>query len=62
MNGANIIMVKLRLTVDLLLSIDNNSNTKVEDIVNELDYNFSDTTGQAEVKATEIIDYKVYGD
>lgn len=45
------------LTVKILLHV--NEDADVEEVVNELDYDFSDTTTKAEVIDTEITDMQI---
>jgi len=49
--------VIVELKVKLLLKMD--SDSEVSDIMNELEYNFTDTTGSADVEDMEITDYEV---
>ena len=49
--------VFVELKVRLVLNQDEIATT--EEIVNELDYDFKDTTGMADVEDTEILDYEV---
>lgn len=44
--------VYIDLSVRLIMTVD--EGVDVDDVVSELDYNFSDTTGQATVEDTEI--------
>ena len=45
------------LTIKLLLNVD--EDVDVEKVVNELDYDFSDTTTKADIIDSEIVDMKV---
>jgi hypothetical protein len=49
--------VTVEVKVKLLLNVSDNEN--LADIVNELEYDFSDTTGKADVVDTEILDWEV---
>ena len=55
MNNRRKVIVELK--VKLLLNVDEES--QISDIVDELDYNFSDTTGSADVIDTEISDFEI---
>lgn len=45
--------VKVRITMKV------DEGTEVSEVLNECDYNFSDTTGHADIEDTEIIDHDV---
>jgi len=49
--------VTVEVKIKLLLSID--EGIEVSEVVNELEYEFTDITGKATVEDTEIIDYEV---
>lgn len=49
--------VHVELRVKLILNMD--EDISVSEVLDELDYNFSDTTTKAEVEDTEIQDYEV---
>ena len=49
--------VTVKLEVMAKMTIDEGDN--VFDIVNEMDYNFTDTTTQATIEDTEILDFEV---
>ncbi len=49
--------VKVKIEVELSMNVD--EGVEVSDVINELEYNFSDTTTQATVEDTEIIDYEI---
>ena len=49
--------VTVKLEVMAKMTIDEGVN--VFDIVNEMDYNFTDTTTQATIEDTEILDFEV---
>lgn len=49
--------VHVNLTVHLYLKME--EDAKLDDIINELDYDFTDTTGDATVEDTEIRDFEV---
>jgi hypothetical protein len=50
-------MVTVKLQVELKIRAD--EGVEIGDIVNEMDYNFSDTTTKATIEDTEILDYEV---
>ena len=52
-------MSKVYITVEVGLIIDINDGVEVSDIINELDYNFTDTTGNATILDMAIEDYKI---
>ena len=49
--------VYVNLTVKLIMVVD--EGVEVSDVVNELDYNFSDTTGSADIEDTSIEDFEI---
>lgn len=49
--------IEVVLKVKLLLNID--KNAEVDEVINELDYNFTDTTGTAVVYDSTIEDFEV---
>jgi len=49
--------VHVELKVKLILNVD--EDIEVSEVLDELDYNFVDTTTKAEVEDTEILDYEV---
>lgn len=49
--------IYINLKVKLIIRQDEDADT--DHILNELDYNFKDTTGKAEVEDTEILDYAI---
>jgi len=49
--------VYVELKVKLVMTID--ESVDVDEVISELDYDFSDTTTQATVEDTEITDYEV---
>lgn len=49
--------VHVELKVKLILNVD--EDIEVSEVLDELDYNFEDTTTKAEVEDTEILDYEV---
>jgi hypothetical protein len=49
--------VYINLTVKLVLNVDD--GVEISDVVNELDYEFGDNTGLADVIDTEILDHEV---
>lgn len=52
-------MSKVYLTLKVDLVIDVNDGVEVDDVVNELDYGFTDTTGNATILDMAIEDYKI---
>ena len=49
--------ITANLTVKLLLYV--NENADVSKVINELNYNFSDTTTEANIIDSEIIDFEI---
>ena len=49
--------VKILLTVSVDMVVD--EGTEVQEIVSELDYDFVDTTGKADINDTEIVNHEV---
>lgn len=49
--------VYVTLTVKLIMTVD--EGVEVSDVINELDYNFSDTTGNADVQDTTIENFEI---
>jgi hypothetical protein len=52
-------MRKVCVTIEVRLVIEQNDGVETAEIIDELDYNFSDTTDKATVVETEILDYEV---
>jgi hypothetical protein len=52
-------MSKVYVSINIDLIIDMDSGTNLSDIINEMDYNFSDTTGNATIVDSIISDYTV---
>ncbi len=50
---------KVTVKVEVKLSMTVNDGVEVSEIIDELDYDFSDTTTQATIEDTEIIDHEV---
>ena len=50
---------KMQVEVKVRLSIRADDDIELSEIMDEIDYNFSDTTTKAEVEDTEILDYEV---
>ena len=48
--------VTVNVTVKLTMIVD--EGVEIGEVVNELEYNFADTTTQATVEDTEIVDYE----
>lgn len=49
--------VHVKVTVDLFMVVD--EGTEVSEVINEMDYSFSDTTGKADIQDTTILDQEV---
>ena len=49
--------VHVKLTVDLVLKVD--EGVEVQEVVDELDYSFKDTTTKADVEDSTITDFEV---
>lgn len=49
--------VYVDVTVRLIIRADDDAS--IDHILNELDYNFSDTTGKANIEDTEITNYNI---
>ena len=49
--------VYVNLTVRLILNVDD--GVEISDVIDELDYDFSDNTGSADIVDTEIVDHEV---
>ena len=49
--------VTVNLEIKLTMTVD--ESIDVSDVINELDYNFSDTTTQATIEDTEILDFEI---
>ena len=52
-------MRKVYIEVKVKLVVNMDEGVEVGDVVDELQYDFSDTTGKADVLDTEIMDYEV---
>jgi hypothetical protein len=52
-------MRKVYVTVEVRLIIEQNDGVETAEIIDELDYHFSDTTDKATVVDSEILDYEV---
>jgi hypothetical protein len=50
---------KVDVEVKVRLSIRADDDAELGTIIDEMDYNFSDTTTQADIEDTEILDYEV---
>lgn len=55
-------MEKVHLTVTVHLYIDVEDGINLNDVVNELDYNFADTTDMARIVDTHISDFNIVED
>ena len=49
--------VEVEIKIKAIINVDD--DIEVSEIIDELDYNFTDTTTKATVEDTEIIDYEV---
>ena len=49
--------VHVKVTIDLLINAD--ESIEISEVIEEMDYGFSDKTGLAEIEDTEILDYEV---
>ena len=49
--------IEVNLTVRMIVSVD--EGVEIDQIINELEYDFNDTTTQATVEDTEIIGYDI---
>ena len=52
-------MKKVTLKMDILITMEIDDNAIVLEIVDELDYTFSDSTAKAVITNTEVLDYSV---
>ena len=52
-------MKKVTVELKVKLFVNVNENTNIEDVINELEYDFQDTTTEADVIDTEILDFEV---
>jgi len=52
-------MKKVTVELKVKLFVNVNENTNIEDVINELEYDFQDTTTEADVIDTEILDFDV---
>ena len=52
-------MRKVEVEIKIRLSIRADENVDIGTVINEMDYNFTDTTTQADIEDTEILDYDV---
>lgn len=50
---------KVEITVKVKLSIRVDEGQEISQVVNELEYDFTDTTGNADIEDTEILEYEV---
>lgn len=55
-------ITKVHLTVTVHLYMDVENGINLNDIVNELDYNFADTTDMARIVDTHISDFNIVED
>lgn len=49
---------KVSLVVKVKMTIVADEGAEIEDLVNEMDYNFKDTTGKMDIEDTEILDWE----
>lgn len=49
--------IYVNITTRIIIRADDDAD--VDDVINELDYSFSDTTGKAQVEDTNITDYEI---
>lgn len=52
-------MKKLYVKVDCMLVVIIDDIAEINDVLNEMDYNFIDTTTKADITKTEILDWEV---
>jgi hypothetical protein len=50
---------KVEIEVKVKLMVNMDEGVEVSDIMDEMDYNFSDTTTKADIEDTEILDWTV---
>lgn len=50
---------KVEIEVKVKLSIRVDEGQEISQVVNELEYDFTDTTGNADIEDTEILEYEV---
>ena len=50
-------IVNVKLEVSLTLKVD--EGVEIHEIINQMDYNFEDTTTQATIEDSEIVDFEV---
>jgi len=50
---------KMVIEVKVKMVINADDNVALQTILDEMDYNFTDTTTQADIEDTEILDYEV---
>jgi len=50
---------KVTVKLDVMVKMDVDEGVEIQDIVNELEYDFSDTTTKATVTDNEILDFEV---
>jgi len=55
-------ITKVHLTVNVHLYMDVEDGINLNDVVNELDYNFADTTDMARIVDTHISDFNIVED
>jgi hypothetical protein len=49
--------VTVTLTIELTMNVD--EGVEVQHVINELDYSFTDTTTQATIEDTQIVDHEI---
>ena len=52
-------MRKIFVEVKVKLIISSDENTKISDVINEMDFNFKSTTSSADIIDAEILDYNI---
>ena len=55
--GEKMKKVTVEIKIKALLSV--NENTDIADVINELDYELNDTTTEADIIDTEIVDFEI---
>jgi len=52
-------MKKIHVTVKVDLFIKADDDADLQEVINEMEYNFTDTTGEADIEDTEVLSYEV---
>lgn len=50
---------KVYVEAKVKLIIHANDDADIDEVLNEMDYSFSDTTGKADIEDTEILDWEI---